>query len=72
MDANSAYLIKGIDEVFDSVKQSSQEHWGVGDFKRWVMDNNHWTLYIKIKSNVYKIPLNLPCLFGISLVVEKD
>jgi len=72
MNVNKTQISQGIDEVFINGKQNSSDYWNVGDFKRWILDNNHWTLQVEIKDTVYKIPLNIPCLFGISLVKKKE
>jgi hypothetical protein len=72
MNVNKTQISQGIDEVFINGKQNSSDYWNLGDFKRWVLDNNHWTLQIEIKDTVYKIPLNIPCLFGICLVKKKE
>jgi len=72
MNANKPQITQGADEVFINNKQNNSDYWTVGDFKRWILDNNHWTLQIQIKDSIYKIPLNIPCLFGISLVKKKE
>ncbi len=72
MNVNKTQISQGIDEVFINGKQNSSDYWNVGDFKRWILDYNHWTLQVEIKDTVYKIPLNIPCLFGISLVKKKE
>lgn len=46
MNVNKTQISQGIDEVFINGKQNSSEYWNVGDFKRWILDNNHWTLQI--------------------------
>lgn len=39
----------------------------MGDFKRWIMDQNHWMIYVSIKNEIFRIPLNIPCLFGVKI-----
>jgi hypothetical protein len=69
---NKPKLMEGIEKVFKENTQNNPDFWSLGDFERWILDKNHWTLFIEIRNVSYKIPLNIPCLFGVRLEKKSE
>ena len=61
-------IVEEADRIFSEHALSERDEWTRGDYKRWVLSNTHWSLLIDIKNTPYRIPLNLPCLFGVVLL----
>lgn len=70
VNTNRPLLIAEIEKVFTENALSNSGEWTRGDFKRWILSEEHWSIYIEIKQKSYKIPLNIVCLFGVKL--DKD
>jgi len=68
---NRIAIIQETDSMFTSNAQVEKEAWTMGDFKRWIINQEHWMIYISIKDEIYRVPLNIPCLFGVKLQLEK-
>ena len=67
MNSNSLKMLEASERVFDQHALTQRAEWTLGDFKRWILGNKEWTLFVEIKGTAYKIPLNIPCLFVIIL-----
>ena len=55
------------EKIFCDHCQAHEALWTEGDFKRWVLSKNQWTIYFELRGVTYNIPLNLLSLFGIKL-----
>ena len=71
LQTNRAALSDELGSFFAQLGQASKEFWTLCDFKRWVLSEEHWTVFIDIKGRSYNIPLNVPCLFGVVLRKEE-
>lgn len=64
---NHGTLDHEMDVMFTTHAQSKPNEWTREDFKRWILEGNQWTIQVEIKGKVFRIPLNLACLFGVKV-----
>jgi hypothetical protein len=64
---NRHTIIAHAEKIFQDHTQSNDSFWTEGDFKRWILSQHQWSLYVELKGVSYNIPLNLLSLFGINL-----
>jgi hypothetical protein len=41
-------FLEGVINVFEKNARSSPEYWVMGDYKRWIMEKQNWSLDIDI------------------------
>lgn len=52
--------------IFEKYKRSDPHRWNLADYKRWILSGENWTLDFEIGTKIYRMPLNLLCLFSIN------
>ena len=57
------------EKIFQDHVQSQDTLWTEGDFRRWILSQHQWTIFVELRGVSYNIPLNMLSLLGI--VLEK-
>ena len=55
VNTNRPKLLGEIEGVFNENALSNSGEWTRGDFKRWILNREHWSLHIEIKQKTFKI-----------------
>ena len=68
---NKTAFNEEVERLFDEFAQTDKSFWTMGDLTRWIHDCNYWFLQIEISTEVFRIPLNLHCLFAKELKTKQ-